>query len=140
MKYITKKQLRADLAVERDFSASLEAENNRLTADNMSLTQRNASLTQANQSLASKATAYAAANRDLRAQLDTAKRVFGESFVKGVPEAQRGPSRPNRQKLTSREVRDIRDAYFGGAKQSDLADRYGVNPATISRTVRGIYH
>ena len=46
----------------------------------------------------------------------------------------------NRPKLTDREVRDIRAAYKGGMRQKDLAENYGVNPATISRTVRGIYH
>lgn len=46
----------------------------------------------------------------------------------------------NRPKLTAREVRDIREAFRGGMRQKDLADNYGVNPATISRTVRGFYH
>lgn len=46
----------------------------------------------------------------------------------------------NRRKLTEREVRDIREAYRGGISQISLADNYGVNPATISRTVRGFYH
>lgn len=46
----------------------------------------------------------------------------------------------NRPKLTDREVKDIRDAYRGGMSQIDLANNYGVNPSTISRTVRGFYH
>ena len=46
----------------------------------------------------------------------------------------------NRRKLSSREVKDIREAYRNGMPQHELADAYGVNPATISRTVRGIYH
>lgn len=46
----------------------------------------------------------------------------------------------NRQKLSEREVKDIRAAHRGGMIQRDLADAYGVNPATISRIVRGIYH
>jgi hypothetical protein len=46
----------------------------------------------------------------------------------------------NRRKLSEREVKDIRAAYRGGMAQCDLADAYGVNPATISRTVRGLYH
>ena len=46
----------------------------------------------------------------------------------------------NRRKLSELEVRDIRAAYRGGMSQVDLANSYGVNPATISRTVRGIYH
>lgn len=52
----------------------------------------------------------------------------------------KGPKRPNRPKLTEREVRDIRDAYDGGMKQIDLAANYGVNKATISRIVNGVYH
>lgn len=48
--------------------------------------------------------------------------------------------RNNRPKLTEQEVRDIRSAYRGGMSQVDLANNYGVNPATISRTVRGLYH
>lgn len=51
-----------------------------------------------------------------------------------------GPDRPNRKKLTRREVMDIRAAHRGGMSQRDLARNYGVNPATISRLVRGIYH
>ncbi|AIK67763.1 HTH DNA binding protein [Mycobacterium phage Piro94] len=140
MKYVTKKQLRQELADERAWSASLEGENNSLTADLMAVRSQNTSLMAANQSLAGRATAYAAANRDLRQQLDTAKRAFGEAFVKGEPEPPKGPSRPNRKKLTKQEVKDIRDAYFGGAKQKDLARKFGVNPATISRTIRGVYH
>lgn len=46
----------------------------------------------------------------------------------------------NRRKLTDREVKDIRAAYRGGMRQKDLADNYGLNPATISRIVRGFYH
>jgi DNA-binding MarR family transcriptional regulator len=46
----------------------------------------------------------------------------------------------NRPKLTEHEVKDIRAAYRGGMMQRDLAEAYAVNPATISRIVRGIYH
>ena len=46
----------------------------------------------------------------------------------------------NKRKLSDREVRDIREAHRGGMSQKDLASNYQVNPATISRTVRGIYH
>ncbi|QZD98228.1 helix-turn-helix DNA binding domain protein [Mycobacterium phage Dignity] len=140
MKYVTKKQLRLELADERAWSASLEGENNSLTGELMAVRSQNNSLMAANQSLAGRATAYAAANRELRQQLDTAKRAFGEAFVKGEPEPPKGPSRPNRKKLSKADAKDIRDAYYGGAKQKDLARNYGVNPATISRLVRGLYH
>lgn len=46
----------------------------------------------------------------------------------------------NKAKLSDYEVADIRAAYRGGMKQADLAHAYSVNPATISRIVRGIYH
>nr|QFG08812.1 helix-turn-helix DNA binding domain protein [Mycobacterium phage Naji] len=108
--------------------------------------QKNEDLTSANGRLVTAVNRQVAVNQnlrsenaDLRSQLDTARRTFGEAFVKGSL-APVGPNRPNRQKLTEREVRDIREAYRGGMKQKDLADNYGVNPATISRTVRGIYH
>jgi DNA-binding NarL/FixJ family response regulator len=78
------------------------------------------------------------ANTILHSRLDTARRSFGEAFIKG--DVTKGPNRPNRQKLTEREVKDIRQAFRGGMRQKDLARNYGVNPATISRTVRGIYH
>ncbi|ATN92174.1 helix-turn-helix DNA binding domain protein [Mycobacterium phage TipsytheTRex] len=95
-------------------------------------------LREANERLAGRATAYATANRELRAKQRRQNELFGKALAQVKPET--GPSRPNRKKLTEREVKDIRQAYLGGMKQKDLADNYGVNPATISRTVRGIYH
>ncbi|QFG12546.1 helix-turn-helix DNA-binding domain protein [Mycobacterium phage Toaka] len=75
-------------------------------------------------------------NTKLLSQLDTAKRVFGESFTSGFV----GPTRPNRPKLSEQDAKDIRAARAGGAKQADLARNYGVNPATISRIVNRVYH
>jgi DNA-binding MarR family transcriptional regulator len=46
----------------------------------------------------------------------------------------------NRKKLGAPEVASIRRLYDMGWTQSELADAFAVNPATISRTVRGIYH
>ncbi|AXH48818.1 helix-turn-helix DNA-binding domain protein [Mycobacterium phage Steamy] len=89
--------------------------------------------------LREEAVAYANQNVSLHAQLATAKRAFGEAFTKGY----RGPTgaeRPNRPKLSEQDAKDIRAAYRGGMKQADLARNYGVNPATISRLVRYIYH
>ncbi|QDH47862.1 HTH DNA binding protein [Mycobacterium phage Benvolio] len=140
MKYVTKKQLRLanfELATEL---GNTKAELADVKAHRDVLDSENGRLIRSNQSLAQTATAYARANRDLRNQLDTAKRAFGEAFVKGEPEAPRGPSRPNRKKLSTADAKDIRNAFYGGAKQKDLARNYGVNPATISRVVRGIYH
>ncbi|AHG23829.1 HTH DNA binding protein [Mycobacterium phage EagleEye] len=75
----------------------------------------------------------------LQSQLDTARRTFGEAFVRGHLSPV-GSKRPNRPKLSERDAKDIRQAYQGGMKQAELARNYGVNPATISRLVRGIYH
>ncbi|QGJ89746.1 helix-turn-helix DNA binding domain protein [Mycobacterium phage Superchunk] len=77
-------------------------------------------------------------NGELRDKQRRANELWGKAFAQVQPET--GPSRPNRKKLTEREVQDIREAYRGGMKQKDLASNYDVNPATISRTVRGIYH
>lgn len=51
-----------------------------------------------------------------------------------------GPSRVNAKKLTQREVSLIRDLHRAGSSQRDIAYSFDVNPATISRIVRGIYH
>jgi len=51
-----------------------------------------------------------------------------------------GPHRSNRPKLSKADANDIRAAYHGGAKQKDLAEKYRVNPATISRIVQGVYY
>jgi hypothetical protein len=75
----------------------------------------------------------------LSSQLDTARRTFGEAFVKGQL-SQTGPKRPNRSKLSEQDAKDIRQARAGGAKQADLARNYGVNPATISRIVNRVYY
>ena len=78
-------------------------------------------------------------NRELVNRLERGNALFGEVLSQAaVPKE--GPDRPNRKKLTKQEVKDIRAAYKGGVKQKDLADNYGVNRSTISRTVRGIYN
>ncbi|AVP42080.1 HTH DNA binding protein [Mycobacterium phage Naca] len=46
----------------------------------------------------------------------------------------------NRPKLTDNEVASIRELYRAGLSQKAIAEVYDVNPATISRLVRGIYH
>lgn len=45
----------------------------------------------------------------------------------------------NRKKLSLGEVADIRKMRRFGVTQADIAAEYGVNPATVSRIVRGIY-
>lgn len=46
----------------------------------------------------------------------------------------------NRKKLSDAEVRAIRAAARGGAPNSQIAEAYDLNPATVSRIVRGLYH
>lgn len=52
----------------------------------------------------------------------------------------KGPERPNRKKLTPREVQNIRELHRSGTNQRALAEIYDVNPATVSRIVRGQYY
>lgn len=51
-----------------------------------------------------------------------------------------GPNRLNAKKLTGNDVHEIRLLHASGMKQRDIAYSYDVNPATVSRIVRGIYH
>ncbi|AZS08249.1 hypothetical protein PBI_IRONMAN_47 [Mycobacterium phage IronMan] len=120
-------ETRAELADVKAHRDVLNSENNQLLDANVDLVNRLSVALNANSGLAQR----------LRHFTD----VFGEAFVKGgeLP-AKTGASRPNRKKLTKQDAKDIRDAFYGGAKQKDLARNYGVNPATISRVVRGIYH
>lgn len=46
----------------------------------------------------------------------------------------------NEKKLVPAQVRAIRSKHKLGATQAELAEFYKVNPATISRIVRGIYY
>lgn len=47
----------------------------------------------------------------------------------------------NRKKLTKYEVSAIRRLFHDkGWSQAEIADAYDINPATVSRIVRGIYH
>ncbi|BCP36421.1 hypothetical protein MINTMi198_17910 [Mycobacterium intracellulare M.i.198] len=60
---------------------------------------------------------------------------------KHATERSTGPNRPNNnRKLTEREVSEIREHSRMGWKNADLARAFDVNPATISRIVRGQYH
>ena len=61
-------------------------------------------------------------------------------FIQEQEEAAQPPKPNNRKKLTNREVADIRENHRLGFTQRDLADIYDVNPATISRIVRKVYH
>jgi DNA-binding MarR family transcriptional regulator len=49
--------------------------------------------------------------------------------------------RNNRKKLSVREVKEIRNlSRASDMTQSEIADVFAVNPATVSRILRGIYH
>lgn len=48
--------------------------------------------------------------------------------------------RPNKRKLNNREVENIRSLKRSGYSQREIADIYDINPATVSRIVRGQYH
>ncbi|QFP95528.1 helix-turn-helix DNA-binding domain protein [Mycobacterium phage GaugeLDP] len=149
---IRKKHLKAALADERALNESLERENASLTQlyyetkedlkvaeqEHLRVIDIAKELEAANTKLAGRLNEALAANRRFAIQQRTQNELFGRALAQVQPDT--GPSRPNRKKLTEAEVRDIRDAYFGGAKQKDLAEKFGVNPATISRTVRGVYH
>ncbi|ASZ75212.1 helix-turn-helix DNA-binding protein [Mycobacterium phage MissWhite] len=97
-----------------------------------------ARLREANRSLSEAANRALRENRELRDKQRRGNDLFAKALVQVQPET--GPRRPNRKKLSEREVKDIRQAYQGGMTQKALAVNYGVNPATISRLVRGIYH
>lgn len=57
-----------------------------------------------------------------------------------LDEHAKGAHRPNRKKLTKREVETIHQLHRSGAKNVDIAYSFDVNPATISRIVRGLYY
>lgn len=46
----------------------------------------------------------------------------------------------NRKKLSPGDVREIRTRHRKGETQSSIADAFSINPATVSRIVRGDYH
>lgn len=46
----------------------------------------------------------------------------------------------NRKKLSKKEADEIRRLHRTGVSQTELADIYDVNRATVSRIVRNIYH
>lgn len=47
----------------------------------------------------------------------------------------------NRKKLSEREVKEIRNlARASHLTQREVAECYDINPATVSRIVRGLYH
>lgn len=49
-------------------------------------------------------------------------------------------ARTNKPKLSKRDVDMMRQLKRLGATNRELATAYDVNPATVSRTIRGMYH
>lgn len=80
-------------------------------------------------------------NRELQLKLRSASDLFGEAFVKGgqLPPV-KGPSRPNAPKLSRRDAEHIRDLVRAGNTRAEVARAYDINPATVSRIVRGLYY
>jgi len=77
-------------------------------------------------------------NRKLLDKISRMEDTWGEAVV---AKPKTGPQRPNNnRKLTESEVQEIRDRHRAGEKNVDLAYSFDVNPATISRIVRGQYH
>lgn len=60
-------------------------------------------------------------------------RLLREELVRRQPD--------NQKKLTVREVKEIRNlARVSHLTQKEIADCYDVNPSTISRILKGVYH
>lgn len=84
-----------------------------------------------------------AENNELKADNDLLREEVGDLChqIGLFKAAEVGPNRPNNnRKLTEREVQEIREHSRMGWKNADLARAFDVNPATISRIIRGQYH
>lgn len=77
---------------------------------------------------------------DIYLQIEKLAQMIGtlESRLREA-EAPKVDKRANAKKLTRQEVSMIRRMNRDGLSQREIADIYEVNPATISRIVRGIY-
>jgi hypothetical protein len=53
---------------------------------------------------------------------------------------ERGSEANNQRKLSKADAVHIRELHQVGVIQAEIARTYDVNPATISRIVRGFYH
>lgn len=49
-------------------------------------------------------------------------------------------TRTNVKKLDARDAAHIRDLKRAGYSQKEIAESFDLNPATVSRIVRGLYH
>lgn len=63
-----------------------------------------------------------------------------ESLIAQVEALEESVKFGNRKRLSDRDVKDIRALHRKGIQQAEIATIYDVNPATVSRIVRRIYH
>jgi DNA-binding transcriptional regulator YiaG len=75
----------------------------------------------------------------LAEQVYALKNAYAEEVAKGL-EIEANSRNDNRKKLTPTEVKRMRRLWGQNWTQAELAEAFDVNPATVSRTVRGIYH
>lgn len=113
-----------DLEIDR-LDATIERYSSALTTANLRIAES-----------ASHINARDALIREQNKEIDTLRHELRRKHI----EPTKGKDRPNRKKLQAWEVQDIRGMYRAGFKQSEIADSYDVNRATISRIVRGQYH
>jgi DNA-binding NarL/FixJ family response regulator len=81
-------------------------------------------------------------NDRLRQQIAAGSTAMGDPLP---PASTASPSsassaRSNKKKLTKRDVGLMKDLKRLGSTNLELATAFDVNPATVSRIVRGIYH
>ncbi|MDP7733686.1 DNA-binding protein [Mycobacterium paragordonae] len=69
-------------------------------------------------------------NNELKQKISQMEGTFGQKLFGNT----------NRKKLTAREVHSIRELRRSGFNQASIAQIYDINPATVSRIVRGQYH
>lgn len=65
--------------------------------------------------------------------------TIADSFMDALDDNGYVIVKANTKKLVPAQVRAIRSKHKLGDTQAELADYYGVNPATVSRIVRGEY-
>lgn len=63
-----------------------------------------------------------------------------EQVLASLEEAGYVVVKSNEKKLSAADVREIRKLYRKGETQVDISYLFDINPATVSRIVRGEYH
>ncbi|BBC53844.1 putative HTH DNA binding domain protein [Mycobacterium phage PP] len=134
------------VAIIRDIGRLMQ-ENNEQAEEIHQLRAQNAALLREKQEVRAQRDRLHTELQALRDKLEDQNGPFAQELAtaeqrKGPrrPNRAGGPNRPNRKKLSDEDVRNIRALRRSGVKQSDIADSYDVNRATVSRIVRGVYH